>query len=316
MYPYIIQGSNITIMIDSDVHTVGPTHVQYERVRQAIKEGDWDTLKECITPSALFRDFDCSDTIKIENDTLTYKGKSMHSSLATRVIDMVREGFDAAPMVMFMENLMNNPSHRAVMELYGFLETNSLPITSDGHFLAYKRVRSDYRDIYTGTIDNSVGQVVEMERWEVDDDKGRTCSHGLHFCSKEYLKYFGRHNDPIMILKINPADVVSIPVDYNNTKGRCCRYEVIAQLGGTPDAPDDDGYKSAVYEHTPLGDDCCGAGCHECDDEPEECGDCGLDMVDGTCDDPYCPPNGGEDDICEHYQCDHDHDCAEHECHD
>ena len=32
-----------------------------------------------------------------------------------------------------------------------------------------------------------------------------------------------------MIVKINPADVVSIPKDYNNTKGRACKYEVIAE---------------------------------------------------------------------------------------
>jgi hypothetical protein len=32
-----------------------------------------------------------------------------------------------------------------------------------------------------------------------------------------------------MILKINPADVVSIPSDYNNTKGRTCRYEVVGE---------------------------------------------------------------------------------------
>ena len=32
-----------------------------------------------------------------------------------------------------------------------------------------------------------------------------------------------------MILKINPRDVVSIPTDYNNSKGRTCRYEVIGE---------------------------------------------------------------------------------------
>ena len=34
-----------------------------------------------------------------------------------------------------------------------------------------------------------------------------------------------------MIVKINPRDVVSIPTDYNNSKGRACRYEVIGELG-------------------------------------------------------------------------------------
>ena len=34
-----------------------------------------------------------------------------------------------------------------------------------------------------------------------------------------------------MIVKINPRDVVSIPTDYDFSKGRACRYEVIAELG-------------------------------------------------------------------------------------
>jgi hypothetical protein len=131
-------------------------------------------------------------------------------------------------MVKFTENLLENPSRRAVTELYLFLEKGNLPITSDGHFLAYKKVRDDYLDVYSGTIDNSVGQVVEMERNRVDDDKNNTCSYGLHFCSKDYLQSFS--GDRIVILKINPRDVVSIPTDYAFTKGRTCRYEVIGEV--------------------------------------------------------------------------------------
>ena len=51
-----------------------------------------------------------------------------------------------------------------------------------------------------------------------------------------------------MIVKIDPADVVSIPVDYNNSKGRCCKYEVIAEhFNGTEDTLGDG---DAVYEYT------------------------------------------------------------------
>jgi hypothetical protein len=144
---------------------------------------------------------------------------------------MLTEDFPIEPLVLFMENLMSNPSKRAVDELYGFLEKNSLPITPEGHFLAYKKIRDDYKDIYSGTMDNSVGQVLEMERNGVDDDKDRTCSSGLHFCSESYLPHFGTgHGNRVVILKINPRDVVSIPSDYNNAKGRACRYEVIGEL--------------------------------------------------------------------------------------
>jgi hypothetical protein len=123
---------------------------------------------------------------------------------------------------------MENPSFRAVSELYDFLEASQLPITEDGCFLAYKRIRSDYTDVHSGSFDNSIGQVVSMPRNEVDEDKDRTCSAGLHFCSRAYLPHFC--GDRIVVLKINPADVVAIPSDYNNAKGRACRYEVIQEL--------------------------------------------------------------------------------------
>jgi len=78
-------------------------------------------------------------------------------------------------------------------------------------------------------MDNSPGTIVEMERNQVDDNKDQTCSTGLHFCGMSYLSCFG--GDRTVIVKINPADVVSIPSDYNEAKGRACRYEVIGELG-------------------------------------------------------------------------------------
>jgi hypothetical protein len=70
--------------------------------------------------------------------------------------------------------------------------------------------------------------VVSMERNLVDDDQNRTCSTGLHFCSQDYLRSFG--GERIVILKINPRDVVSIPNDYNDSKGRCARYEIVDEI--------------------------------------------------------------------------------------
>ena len=67
-----------------------------------------------------------------------------------------------------------------------------------------------------------------MPRNQVDENKDRTCSSGLHFCSYDYLAHFG--GERIMVLKINPKDVVSIPTDYNNSKGRCARYLVVDEL--------------------------------------------------------------------------------------
>jgi len=181
---------------------------------------------------------------------LFWKGKEFHNALSTRMIGMLQEGLPVEPLVLFMENLMSNPSKRSVTELYGFLEKNNLPITSDGHFLAYKKVRKDFKDCNTGTMDNSVGQVVSMERNEVDDDQNRTCSTGLHFCSQNYLNHFG--GERTVIVKINPRDVVSIPTDYDNSKGRASRYEVIGELGVHPDDAFKEPVQDAAYTQEQL----------------------------------------------------------------
>jgi len=235
--PFIIQGNNITVVIDNRPHTVSKSHITYNRVLDAIKAQDWDSVRDLIEPKQVVLNYGAGH-VSIQGQELYWKGRPMHNALASRMISMLQEGFPVEPLANFMHNLMENPSKRAVDELYGFLEKNSLPITPDGHFLAYKKVRMDYLDIHSGTMDNSVGKIVEMERNEVDDNRDQTCSTGLHFCSQEYLPHFGGSNSRVVIVKINPRDVVSIPSDYNNAKGRACRYEVVGEIGNDGDKID------------------------------------------------------------------------------
>lgn len=231
-YPFLIQGNNIVVVINNNPHTISKTHITYQKVLDAIKAGDWDTVRDVIEPKKVVLNYG-QGNVAVQGDKLFWKGQEMHNALSNRMIQMLQDGFPIEPMINFMENLMKNPSFRSVQELYGFLEKNNLPITPDGHFLAYKKVREDFKDCHSGTMDNSVGQVVEMERNQVDDNKDRTCSSGLHFCSKEYLNHFG--GERTVIVKINPRDVVSIPADYNDSKGRACRYEVVGELGVNPE---------------------------------------------------------------------------------
>jgi hypothetical protein len=229
-YPFILQGSNVTVVIDGKPHTISKTHVTYQKVVDAIKAMDWPTVKNLIDPVKVVLNYGAGN-ISVKGDQLFWKGQPFAGVLASRMIAMLQDGFTIDPMVLFMHNLMKNPSKRSVDELYGFLEKNSLPITPDGHFLAYKKVRRDFKDIHSGTMDNSPGTIVEMERNQVDDNKDQTCSTGLHFCGLSYLDHFGGNDSRVVIVKIDPADVVSIPSDYNGAKGRACRYEVIGEMG-------------------------------------------------------------------------------------
>jgi len=241
--PFLIQGSAVVVIVDNKSYTINKdSHISYAKIVDAIKSEDWDTVRELVEPKVVIINYG-KGNIKIENNVIYWKNEVFHNSLATRMIKMFQEGFPIDPMIKFMGNLLENPSARSVEQLYGFLDKNGLPITDDGHFLAYKKVNKDYKDIYTGKIDNSVGQLVEMERNKVNDNPDQTCSYGLHFCSQSYLGSFGSSGDPVMILKINPKDVVSIPSDYNGSKGRCCKYEVVGEVGKSVD---DEDFNSAV----------------------------------------------------------------------
>jgi len=263
MNSYIYTGNQLTVVIDSgdgssNPYTVDKSHVNFDAILLAVKEGCFSDIPELVSVVKSVNQFGKGKVVVDEDEgVIRYDGEVIHNSLTQRVMQMVGEGFTVEPFVNFLNNLMQNPSKRAVDELYKFLEYGKLPITEDGCFLAYKRVKGDYYDCHSGTVLNKMfeqltdeeiermpyttanGVTVElvngvvqvsMNRNKVDDVSERTCSYGLHFCSLEYLSSFwGEH---VMVLKINPADVVSIPVDYNNTKGRCAMYQVVGEYKG------------------------------------------------------------------------------------
>lgn len=226
---YILGSDSISVFLEGKMYPVNKTSKTYNLVLKAVKSGDVEALRDALSMKTVMeKKLQGVTSVTIQGNEVLFEGRPITGLIKTRIFDMLSIGLDIKPISLFLENLMLNPSKRAVDELFGFMEACSLPITEDGCFLAYKRVRGDYKDVYSGTMDNSVGKVLSMPRNAVDEDKDRTCSAGLHFCSYDYLKHFS--GERIVVLKINPRDVVAIPSDYNNAKGRTCRYEVIDEL--------------------------------------------------------------------------------------
>lgn len=230
-YPYIISGDSLTMFINGRSRTIHKDNKHFEAVKDAVRRGDFDNAIKALDISEQIVEFG-EGNITVQGGIVYYGDYPLHNSMTTRILEMIKEGFDSKPLMKFLDRLMKNPSKRAVDELYGFLEVGKLPITPDGYFLAYKKVTDEFKDYRTGKFDNSPGRIVEMLRNFVDEDKDNTCSTGLHFCSLSYLRHYYGNQGKVIILKIDPADVVSIPSDYNNTKGRACRYEVLEEYTG------------------------------------------------------------------------------------
>lgn len=229
MLPYLLTEKSVTVYINGKPLICSDEHVNFYKIIQKIKNDDFENIEELFSIEKSINQV--TDKIKIVNNQLLYNDLVIDNSIVKRILTMIKQDFDISFMIKFLENLLENPSKTAINELYDFMSYGNLPITTDGHFLAYKKVRENYYDIHSGTMDNSIGQIVKMNREDVNDNREQTCSTGLHFCSYEYLKHFGTApKNKVVVVKINPKDVVSIPADYNNTKGRCCRYEVVEDI--------------------------------------------------------------------------------------
>lgn len=148
--------------------------------------------------------------------------------LSSRIIETIKKDGEAGAETLFnfLDKLMLNPSNRSVNELYGFLQHNDIELAPDGDFYAWKVVRSTYMDKHSNTMDNSVCKEVRVARNQVNEDSDVTCSYGLHVCAKSYIRHFSSNGDRVVRVKVNPADVVAIPKDYNDSKMRCAGYFV------------------------------------------------------------------------------------------
>jgi len=220
----------ITVVLDGERHSINAGNGLFSKALEAYKVNDWDTFVGCVNPEIRLKSLYASyEGIEVKDGNLYVFGDAVHSTLATRVLSFLEAGLDCVYLFKFILKLNLNPSKRAVDELYTFLEHRVLPITDNGNFLAYKAVREDYTDKHSGKFLNTVDSVLEMPRNKVDDDKNVGCSYGFHAGTVEYAKEFMGYQGHLMLVEINPADVVSIPTDCQFQKLRTCRYKVVSE---------------------------------------------------------------------------------------
>jgi hypothetical protein len=229
---YSYSPDSVTVVLNGEIYVITSSEGAYTQLVEELKAPthDLEAIEALVDKTKAVEKFS-NGQVTVEGGVVFYQGQEINNSLTDKMLSMMDEGFDITPWATFLENLEQNPSFRSRQCLFNFLEKFQAPFTEDGCFIAFKRVRNDFKDIYTGTMDNSVGTVVKMDRRDVNEDPNATCSAGLHVAADSYLSHYASadRNKTIM-LKVNPRDVVAVPHDYNHAKMRVCQYEVIADI--------------------------------------------------------------------------------------
>ena len=230
--PYMITSDKLVITIDQQYHNISRDDSRFAKLKDAIKSNDVELIRQIVAPKKEWRRpknshefFEGSTLTLLENGVVVdSNGEALPDDLTKRMAGMMAEGFDALPLERFWNNLRLNPSNRAKQLLWNFLAHQGHALTEDGCFIGYRGVSDDLKDLRTGTFDNSPGQVCKMDRDKCDPNPNNTCSSGLHVGSYDYASSFG----PVVVeVKVNPMNVVSVPVDYNGQKMRVCEFQVL-----------------------------------------------------------------------------------------
>lgn len=245
--PVIQTPTSIALALDNRHRTFDISHPNFEAIRSQLARIDeverGENLDGYEIPYALEQEMNklrklvdiptyisemTEGNVEITDKGVLYRGQPVEGVIVERMMQMLKEKRDVRPLMRFLDRVHDNPDTRAQSDLYRWLESGKLPITPDGAFLAYKYVRDDYMDCYTGQFRNRIGDKPKMKREDCDPDPYNECSRGLHFCSYGYLG--GSPSHRYMIVKVAPENVVAIPIDYSRQKGRAWTYEVVGEV--------------------------------------------------------------------------------------
>ena len=225
--PYTITNESITVVVKGQTHTTQKGTPNYLALRKAILEEDWEGLSTHLTVSKSLEQW-AKGIFSLKNGRLECSGEPIPLELHERCVELATAGESPAPVMAFWERLRKNPSYRSVQQLWDFMQHANIPLTPDGHFLAYKGVKTDYTDCHSGTIINKPGAEHEMPRNKISDDPDVACHYGFHVGALDYARTFGART---VVCQIDPEHVVCVPKDSSMEKMRVCKYLVIGNYG-------------------------------------------------------------------------------------
>lgn len=224
---WVANNNMVNLVVNGTVYAADNTNPHFAKIIEACLAEDFEQARKLLRIGKGIEEF--SDGFFLYRDgKLFFADEELHGVLVQKIVKGFSEGLDMKRYIRFIELSMENQQN-SVDEMWNFLKHNDIEINENGLIVGYKKV-SDHdgvlKDSHTGTVVNKLGTVVKMPRTLVNNNKNETCSHGLHVGSMKYVKEF--YGDTVIRVLVNPADVVSVPTDYNGMKMRCSEYFVEA----------------------------------------------------------------------------------------
>lgn len=280
---YIISDKSLTMILDDDRINIAKGSHGFEQASHHLQystDHNVDFLRKLSQPKSAVEHLS-DGKMSLNDGGYQINNVTVPKELKNHIHNLRRKNYDVTIIERFLDKVMQIPNtyqdangltrqnpwaEQTRQSIFGFLSSNGYVITDDGDFLAEKIVSSDYgslrRDSSGNRVYYHVGTNPELPRYACDHNPDKTCSSGLHVCSDGY--HFGSFSprsdlsDKLLICKINPKDVVSIPDEYGMNKIRVCKMHVLKESeirGSLRDMYFENKDDTPVYEYPDYEDD-------------------------------------------------------------
>lgn len=253
-----VDSSSIIAIEGDDSVVVGAADPAYAAVRDylTVKRGqDFAHIRHLVDTVRVTVKAIAAEALSVVDgetteDGTTYRvthGDPVAETVLSTALRLARENADLAPLGAFLSRLERNPSEASRSQLFGWLRASGFTLTTDGLIVGYKSVREDgfsscagnepvtvtHQDgtveTVTGRVPYPVGATVTMPRELVATERSHACSVGLHVGTYGYADTF---SEQMLVVLVDPADVVSVPSDCGAQKMRVSKLFVAALHDG------------------------------------------------------------------------------------
>ena len=239
------RGAVLSVLVDGELEVLDDSHPNFVKVVELVRQGEQPDANLFSLAKAVAQRFQSlSERVSVAGGRVYFDGDEIDNALTQHIVRLLEANVKFTPFVRFLEKVSTNPDTTSREQLYTWLNARSFTITDDGDFLAYKGVnpgesldgKETFYSVHAGKaiVDGELinghvpqweGAVVEMPRSEVHNDPRRGCSTGLHVATFDFARSFVS-SGVVLVLRVNPRDVVSVPTESGQAKVRVCRYVV------------------------------------------------------------------------------------------
>jgi hypothetical protein len=254
----IIEDSNerlgsVGVYHNGELHMATPANPYFNEIINRIKaDPDDETVIDLFDyAAAIARQIeaafeDCVN-LKVENKMLTYKGQPVPNEINDLAVRFVQKNpAGLAPLAKFLDRVYDNKNAYTRDVLLPWLNNKGFHFNEDGMLVGYKKVNDDYSSVHSGpgivngvpcdgNLDNSPGNVLEMDRGSVEFDPGQGCAAGLHVGTYGFARSFS--GTRLLMVLVDPKDIVSVP-NEDSAKMRVCKYVVLKEVSTDGDFDD------------------------------------------------------------------------------